>query len=124
MLLCFQRRGQQAPDASYAGAGRQVPGLCGRLRGLGARHQPPGLGQVHELRPDLRGARLRHLQQGKRKDSIQTNILSLYSHPNIQPTKLKSDQIKTTEIWNMIGRNWALDRGLNHSIFLDFQSEA
>ena len=66
ILLYFQRSSQQAPDAGDAGAGRQVPGLCGRLRGPGARRQAPGLGQVHELRPDLRGARLRHLQQGKR----------------------------------------------------------
>ena len=65
-LLYFQCSSQQAPDAGDAGAGRQVPGLRGRLRGLGARRQAPGLGQVHELRPDLRGARLRYLQQGKR----------------------------------------------------------
>ena len=64
--VIFQRGRQQAPDPLHAGAGRQVPLLRGRLRQPGARRQAAGLGQVHELRPDLRRPGLRHLQQGRR----------------------------------------------------------
>ena len=64
--VIFQRGRQQAPDSLHAGAGRQVPLLRGRLRQPGARRQAAGLGQVHELRPDLRRPGLRHLQQGRR----------------------------------------------------------
>ena len=62
--LRVQGGGQQAPDALHAGAGRQVPRLHRRLGQPGARRQAALLGQVHELRPDLRGPGLRPLQQG------------------------------------------------------------